>query len=589
MYSSSVLLRLLPVIAFSLSTGILSPFTVNSEATAPSTLLVDKARKHIKLSDSADIYIDQSASLTIDQVADPTFENNFVKMSDLSIKGYLVADPSIYWLRLEIINTTNEHIGIVVENWVAVVNIFDIHLLRGSGLWESAFNGIDAPGGDRSFIPNVYFHRIIVEPEETLTMYLRIGQTPTLQKVWISDEITAQKTSFYKWIFYGVVWGGMLALALYNLFIYFTLRDTSYILYTIYAFTSLYLLIVKKGELLYLSPSLTFSEVSYQLHQAVVLMALAAFLFTRRFLDTANRSRKFDCFLLLVFSTIFILGLWALIDPSPARMTISGTFILFILAVSLAITGARFWWLRAPGARYYAVAWNFPAGAFLISSLMLQDILPWNVFTLNSMEIGFFLDNILLSMALGDRIGSLENEKRRAEKMAMTDSLTGLYNRRAFHEVGAHEVIRCNRFGHSLSLITLDIDHFKNINDTYGHIVGDKALQHLARILSDGFREVDLIARIGGEEFAILLPETDDDLAVDIAERLRKNIENYSFKVDDSKISFTSSFGVSTKTEKIDTLDKMLQNADQAMYKAKENGRNNVVILDENRAEKMAT
>jgi len=160
--------------------------------------------------------------------------------------------------------------------------------------------------------------------------------------------------------------------------------------------------------------------------------------------------------------------------------------------------------------------------------------------------------------------------------LAMHDSLTGLFNRRAFDELLAREVATCRRYGGTLSLVTIDLDHFKRVNDTYGHDVGDHVLQELADILRKVSRPSDLPCRWGGEEFSWLLPKTDVNGAMQAAERLRKEVENHSFVAIDSQ---TASLGVAEF--KLDENGEALcRRADLALYKAKETGRNKVAIFD---------
>jgi diguanylate cyclase (GGDEF)-like protein len=158
---------------------------------------------------------------------------------------------------------------------------------------------------------------------------------------------------------------------------------------------------------------------------------------------------------------------------------------------------------------------------------------------------------------------------------ATTDPLTTLYNREYFNRCLNNEMERSRRYGSSLSLIVFDIDRFKNINDTFGHLSGDMVLKELSFLCLAIIRDSDVLARWGGEEFIILAPENDRAAIVPFAEKLRKLIEEYSFSV---KTQVTCSFGLTQYVEE-ETKDDFIKRADQAMYKAKQNGRNNVVFF----------
>ncbi|MBR9884580.1 MAG: diguanylate cyclase [Oceanospirillales bacterium] len=186
-----------------------------------------------------------------------------------------------------------------------------------------------------------------------------------------------------------------------------------------------------------------------------------------------------------------------------------------------------------------------------------------------------------------ERIGFAANlagiaiENRRTyeelESRAYYDYLTGLANRRFFFMQAENELARVERYGGELSVIMLDLDHFKRINDSYGHKVGDTVLKKLAELCLKVLREVDMVGRIGGEEFAILLPQTDKARALEVAERLRQSITDARMPtVKGVTIQFTASFGVSTLAGRAVALDTLLNEADQALYIAKRGGRNRV-------------
>jgi diguanylate cyclase (GGDEF)-like protein len=164
----------------------------------------------------------------------------------------------------------------------------------------------------------------------------------------------------------------------------------------------------------------------------------------------------------------------------------------------------------------------------------------------------------------------------RIKELSNKDFLTGLYNRRFFFEVGGNLMASSKRKQIKLAVALLDIDYFKKINDTYGHDAGDEVLRHLAQMLKTRFRDSDIVARIGGEEFCILLVNSDHVFVFDIFEKLRKSIEKTEVSVNGHNIKFTASFGVCTRLT--DSLETMIKQADILLYQAKEEGRNRVKI-----------
>lgn len=168
--------------------------------------------------------------------------------------------------------------------------------------------------------------------------------------------------------------------------------------------------------------------------------------------------------------------------------------------------------------------------------------------------------------------------EERLKMLAATDELTGLWNRCYFLGRAEYEISRAIRDGQPLALVFLDIDHFKKINDTYSHAAGDRALEYLASVLTNQLRTTDTIGRIGGEEFAILFPNTEVSGAYTIAEKIRQHFEKASFHYDSRQLTFTVSMGVAGLTPEIKGIDALLLSADIACYTAKEAGRNRVVI-----------
>jgi diguanylate cyclase (GGDEF)-like protein len=174
--------------------------------------------------------------------------------------------------------------------------------------------------------------------------------------------------------------------------------------------------------------------------------------------------------------------------------------------------------------------------------------------------------------------GSLELVWQFAEvdKRSRTDPLTGLWNRHHFGEQLQRCLNEADRFGHAVSLVLVDIDHFKRVNDTWGHEAGDAVLKQLARILHDGVRSVDVCVRYGGEEIAMLLAQTDSEHAVEVAERLRAKIASQPFVHGGAEIPVTASFGVATYPETVKVRDQLFPASDKALYIAKHEGRNRV-------------
>lgn len=182
-----------------------------------------------------------------------------------------------------------------------------------------------------------------------------------------------------------------------------------------------------------------------------------------------------------------------------------------------------------------------------------------------------------IAMMVLVRTGILYAENRHLFSKVITDSLTGVYNHRFFHEQLEKETARARRYGGVLTLATLDLDDFSDINNTYGHVVGDEVLVRVARILMQMTRNTDYIARIGGDEFAVIMPETDTSEAVSVIDRVKTEL-NKNLNVKGRSV--TASFGIASFPEHADSKKKLVKNADSALYWAKYHGKDGIFIYD---------
>lgn len=209
--------------------------------------------------------------------------------------------------------------------------------------------------------------------------------------------------------------------------------------------------------------------------------------------------------------------------------------------------------------------------------------------SLDSEQTGFFTDqHAHRAVIFADQVAlALENARlfERMRQMAITDSLTQLNNRRQFFDLVKIEFERSLRYEHELVIIMLDLDHFKKVNDTWGHQVGDEVLQQVAMLCKQSLRVMDIIGRYGGEEFVIAMPETNREAAAQTAERLRQTIADSPIDTRAGSLRITASLGAALADKNLTSLDVLLSNADEALYHAKRQGRNRVCFIDETGSE----
>lgn len=254
------------------------------------------------------------------------------------------------------------------------------------------------------------------------------------------------------------------------------------------------------------------------------------------------------------------------------------------IVAQLAAAIIAFLELRAVGRFKYA--WMCISVAMLI--MVESRVMPF-VNSINGEAVNVYSNvaSLAVSMLLLYGIRGLKqlfnylNEKERElQNQANIDFLTGVNNARAFNREAELNLARAKRHGQHLSILMLDIDHFKEVNDVYGHQTGDHALRHLCNVCRSLIREIDVMGRVGGEEFAILLPDTTAAGALVVAERIRATIEDQALITDDHRhVCMTVSIGVCELSAKSDTIKEIKHVADTALYRAKRTGRNRVVAM----------
>jgi len=196
-----------------------------------------------------------------------------------------------------------------------------------------------------------------------------------------------------------------------------------------------------------------------------------------------------------------------------------------------------------------------------------------NTYHYLSVKAPITINNKCALIGFSTDVTELYSLKEQFQQQANTDYLTNLYNRRYFIEQAEREFTRSQRHALPLTVLSIDIDHFKHLNDNYGHPFGDKVLIDISELLMQGTRQEDVVARIGGEEFAIMLPNTTQSKGMSLAERIQKNLHEHDFSATSDNLKVTVSIGITVLSEADSCFDELLLRVDKALYKAKERGR----------------
>ncbi len=519
---------------------------------------------------------------------------------------------SVWWLKFELDGTQTHPAERLLEIANPLLDQIDVHLVHHGQVLQSYRTGDNLPFRKRPLASRNFVVPLHL-PQDGLSIYIRIQTASSVQVPLILWE----KNAFLRHqannnLLQGLYFGGTFTLVIYNLLIFVALRDRSYLYYVGFvASVPLYFLALKGLGFRYLWPDLPAWN-NHAIPAFLSCLVIFGALFTRRFLELKKISSTLD-YVILTFAFI---GAAALLISLclPYRISIMLLVVTVIFACIADMTAGIYAWHRqVASARFYVLAWS----VFLLGSIVFSfnklNMLPSNVFTENAVQVGSILEAILLSFALADRINferrmrfkaqeenlaiqiranenlemrvaertqELAELNRKLQELSYTDPLTQSYNRRYLEEAAAREWQRCLRKSTDISVLMLDIDHFKQVNDRFGHDIGDDCLQAMAKLLRELLRPTDIVARYGGEEFCIILPETNSTDAMHVAQRILVAIASTPLGTERGDIFITVSIGVSsTKPNSSGLLQTLFTESDSALYAAKYAGRNCVIMF----------
>lgn len=490
------------------------------------------------------------------------------------------------WLKATVFNERSEQtFRLAIETpWLDYI---DTYLVESGEVAKHIQGGDGYAYKDRPMPYRYYAFETQFSPGQT-DIYIRIESVgPMAIPVHLMEVNDARARDILFSYEYGFLYGIIIALVLYNLVLYILIRKPEYGLYSLYLFGFVVNSLSYTGQLhTVFTPDYgpyfqdwmdIFLMVTYSvfgLHFARILLATKEY---------APRLESFTFWVATIIPAGMLFG--ALINNLQLSMLLA--FILNTNFVFLFIAlGYQALKAKVDSAIIFVISSVTAATCICISTAAVFGLLPLNNFTFKLIEIGMAFEAVLLAVLLAQRFRVAQNEKIIAENWARTDELTGLNNRRGFSEVADKIWASIIRQQRDVSLLILDIDKFKSINDTYGHHGGDIVLAEIANRIEKTARKSDVVARWGGEEFIVLLPETPCSSAYKQAERIRQIIANQPFDINGRRVDVTASIGIIGSTNHIVgnqslqelDLEHLINKADEAMYTAKSSGRNQVIL-----------
>jgi diguanylate cyclase (GGDEF)-like protein len=528
-------------------------------------------------------------------------------------------DPREHWFHLILHNNTQENLNYILQFTEQFQHHVD--LVTFSPYYHLEKNGISIPVEQRQIQSAYPAFRLRLRPDERKDLYLKI-QSPLriFGAFHLKDPIQFLQDTHYRNELYYFYFGGMLSLALYNLFIYFSLRKKVYLYYVGYVTLFTFWAALQKGYFTpYLSPALF-----DMMLVSIPLYFIFLILFSQKILQTEKTFPRIHTILkgFILISLIISVAMIVDIQRGVLLLNVMALILLPILLIISAIAAYR---NRSIAKIYMSAMLIFIIGMSTIS-LMAMGVFEYSTALSSIPILASFFEAILFSLLLAYRINRLnieanhakaalikqkKNEKSRlfqevAEKtkalnrakkqleaelkerrkleahlkeQANTDAMTKLLNRRAFMEAFMRELARFKRTDDPLTYMILDIDYFKRINDTYGHHIGDLVIKSIAENMRQHTRSIDHIGRIGGEEFAVLMPDTVLKNGYKIADRLRDFVSKYKMRFNHLSIGVTVSIGITDIHNQNENIQNVMQRADAALYNAKREGRNRVCSL----------
>ncbi len=478
---------------------------------------------------------------------------------------------SAYWFYLRIHNQNSPRQLWVLESLYSIMDQLDVHYFYADGRTQHQQAGDSVMFHQRAKSHHNINFSLALAAGEAVDVFIRVQTTGAIQMPMVlwSEQAFADKVSLEQIVF-GLYYGMLFSLGIYNLLLFLVIRDRNYLLYVLYIATyGLFQVSLNGLAFQYLWPD----SPDRNNRSIACLMGTGMFfimLFSHSFLALKTNSPLLSK--VLIGFMLTYLGIAAATFVLPYQQVIrTGTVasmlgVVVIMAATVVCLIKRF-----RPARYFFVSW-----AVLLLALARADRIKLLQDDNQRMQKQV---NEELEQHVRERTLELERANRKLEELSTTDGLTGLKNRRHFNAVFALECKRTSRSADHLSVILIDIDHFKNLNDSYGHLLGDECIKSVANAIAKAaFRQTDTKCRYGGEEFVVLMPSTPAEGALRVAANIQEAIRALAIPHQGKTIAVTASLGVATvASDREDAVRDVLAQADQALYQAKASGRNAVV------------
>lgn len=512
-------------------------------------------------------FVDKTAAMTLDEVRQQRF-----KTSPNSVS--LGTSSKVTWAKINLENASQQPVKLFLHHPYAYHNQkVELYEVVDGQLVRERILDMDNEQTLQWMYRGSAVFDILLENKKTLYV-----KSISFSHQWFSlniyDEELSKRALTGQFSDIALLVGMLLALIVYNFLLFFSSRIKEHFYYACYLISGGFWIALSYGLLADFFN--VFGSVTLKWHLSLVAMPIFLLLFMIQVFEMKKRYpiEYWALLSMIILLTInFVYGLFDIVSA----LSYSSTLAAVMMAVSL---GAAFSMLirKNPVAFLFLLGHGLFVAFSALAVLFYKGKIEFNYINSHGVGIGIMLESLVLSLIMAYRIKTLESLKAKhieLELLASTDPLTRLYNRRYF-DLAANKLLASASYNAEVSsLIIIDIDCFKQTNDTYGHLFGDKVIQQVADITKSLCRQQDIVARYGGEEFIILMPQIDAKTAFIVAERIRKKLAKTSVQLNQEQfVNFTVSIGVSEIKAEETCLDDCISRADKALYKGKKNGRN---------------
>ncbi|MEW8506864.1 MAG: diguanylate cyclase [Candidatus Thiodiazotropha sp.] len=570
----------------------------------PSSVILSEGFNDVGLEGKIYFLSDPQRQLGIDAVSSPVHVNDFKSGS-----GNIGFTNAAVWVRYTLTSHLETRRRLILEIDYPLIDEIEFYQPDGVGGFEVRLGGDTNPFVLREIKFRNTLFTFEIEPGQSVTYYMRLVSRGPIQvpvKVWEFKAFAEHSSTTLFW--HGLYFGAILLLIVSSIVGFYLFRTSLFLWYAFYL--SCYGLL--NFTVIGLSSQHLWPETpvlqEYASSILLSLVVIGAMIFSGKLLDL----RQYSITYFYLFRVIILLALVGMVISLSGYLVLANqiTTLSGMALVPIVISAAAVVYRRGNlAARYFLLAWGVFLVFVFISGLYYWGVLPYGFFTAYALQIGSVFEVTMLGVAIADRIALINKEKEKADKLAnnylviLNEKLEELVHERTeelvesnrkLHKLATHDsltlllnhhsiinalktaISAAERLRQPLCIAMIDVDQFKQINDKFGHQVGDNVLVAIANTFTRSLRAYDVAGRYGGEEFLLILPQTNAENATELIERLRENITELIFSGTQGK-GVTVSVGMTSYQCGIEmNTDTLIRCADIALYRAKENGRDRI-------------